>query len=230
MKRLLIHGLIAFWALFLLLASGCRHTNRLADYDFREGALAIETTIPSRPGVFTSDFFFYDRGRPMRFFMKLGATIIKESEAEQARVRMDSANARVDVAGILHDRIHERAAGYLNAEPVDRLDDADYLLDVRIRSYGIDAEAWDASAYFKLEAEVLLIDRRGRRLIWETEFEETEPISPAFFGPHGAIKNVITAGALAGLTEMTVALEQLAEFSADRITRRLQRDLYRTNE
>ncbi|MEZ4700523.1 MAG: hypothetical protein R2834_09350 [Rhodothermales bacterium] len=215
--------------LALLLGAGCHHTNRLAEYDFSGGSLAVQTIIPSRPGVFTSDFFFYDRRRPLGLFVKLGTALIKEAEAERARVRMDSANQCIDVAAILHDRIHERSASYLNADPVDAIADADFLLDVRIRSYGIDAEAWDAGAYFKIEAEALLIDRRGGRLIWETEFEETEPISPLLFGPHSGLRNIITAAALSGLSveEMTVALEQLAEFSADRITRRLQRDLYR---
>lgn len=69
----------------------------------------------------------------------------------------------------------------MNAFPVDRVEDADFLLEVRIVSYGIDAGAWDANAYFKIEVEALLIDLRGGRLVWETEFDETEPISPAFF-------------------------------------------------
>jgi hypothetical protein len=68
--------------------------------------------MPSRPGVFTSDFFLFDRKRPWQLFARLGSKMAKEAEAERARVRMDSANKCIDVARILHERVHEQTAGF----------------------------------------------------------------------------------------------------------------------
>jgi hypothetical protein len=98
-----------------------------------------------------------------------------------------------------------------------------------VREYGIEAKSWDAHAVFRIKAHAQLADRRQGRLIWETKFEEREPISPAIFGPHPALRNILSANALSQLSveELAAGLEQLADFAADRITRRLQRDLYK---
>lgn len=219
-------------AVLITAGAGCRSTNRLADYDFSERTLAVNTVFRGMPEVETGDFYFIDGERPLRSVLKLGSSLVKRAEAEKAQQRMDSAMQLVDVSEILYDRILHQSAIYLNAEPVGTIGQSDYLLDVNIREYGIDAKSWDANAFFKIKAHAQLVDRRAGRLIWETGFEEREPISPAILGPHPAIRNVLSANALANLSvdELAAALEQLADYAADRITRRLQHDLYESRD
>ena len=218
--------------ILLVAGAGCRSTNRLADYEFSERTLAVNTVFRGMPEVETGDFYFIDGERPLRSVLKLGSSLVKRAEAEKAQQRMDSAMQLVDVSEILYDRILHQSAIYLNTEPVGMIGEADYLLDVNIREYGIDAKSWDANAFFKIKAHAQLVDRRAGRLVWETRFEEREPISPAILGPHPAIRNVLSANALASLSvdELAAALEQMADYAADRITRRLQHDLYESRD
>ena len=223
------HATVAFLLLLMILISaGCHHTNRLAEYDFDARSVTMITTIPTRPDVFTGDFFFFDKDRPLKFFANVGSSVVKEAEAEKARVRMDSAYQCIDVNGILKERTLDQVGLHLGAFTVEDPSEADYLIDLLIVEFGIDAKSWDANAFFKLKADVQLIDRANKRLVWETGFEETEQITPGIWGPVPGVRNVLTAAALANLTveEMAVILENLVYFSADRITRRLQDDWY----
>ncbi len=217
---------------FVTAGVGCRSTNRLADYEFSGQRLALNTTLRARPHIDTDDFYFVNAERPLKTLLRFGSSIVKNAEAEKAQARMDSAAQMVDVSAILYDRILSQSALYLDANPVAAAGEADFLLDVHIREYGIEAHGWDAAAHFRINVRAQLVDQRAGRLIWETRLEEREAIAPHIFGPHPGIRNVITAGALAGLSveELADGLEELADYAADRVTRRLQRDLYRSRE
>lgn len=227
----IVHRFVTVIAVALVfIGAGCRSTNKLAAYNFSDQSLAVNTVLRTTPNVDTGDFFFIDSERPLRTILKLGTSLVKESEARKAQARMDSAVKMVDISGILYDRILSQASIYLDARPEDNVRAADYLLDVNISEYGIEAKSWDANAVFRIKAHAQLSDRSAGRLIWETKFEEREPIAPGIWGPHAALRNVLSAHALSELSvdELATALEQLADFAADRVTRRLQQDLYRS--
>ena len=86
-----------------------------------------------------------------------------------------------------------------------------------------------AAARFFVDAEAWLVDGHSRRWIWKTRVRERDPITPAVLGRRAAVRDVVTAAALAGLSvdEMARALTQLAHYSADHITDRLRSDLGR---
>ncbi len=213
-----------------LSAAGCRSTSRLERYDFHERTLAVLTSAPPRPDVFTADDFLLDPADPVGSIFRVGTAVAKEVAAEKARARLDSALRHVDVAGRVAERSLSRGAHYLRATPVDDPARADYLLDVRVRRYGIETRSWNSTSYFKLVADVILIDARTHRQIWKTRVKSKDPITPDMLLVDRATVNVVTAGALARLSvdDMVRALEGLANYSADRITSRLQRDLDKT--
>ena len=70
--------------------------------------------------------------------IRAGSGAVKEVEARRASVRLDSATSRVDVAAQLADETLARASRYLGVRPVRQSDDADFLLEVHMRSFGID--------------------------------------------------------------------------------------------
>ena len=212
-----------------LIAVACGPSNRLADYDLYDRTVVIHTTMDARPAIRTGDVLHVDTERPVRTALRLSTGVVKEVEAHRARSRLDSATFLVDVAGLISDAMAEKAAVQLGMRPVREDRRADYLLDVRILESGIDAHSWEADAYFYLEAEVALVHRPSNRLIWDTRVVGTDAISPAIFGPHPTIRNVVTAAALSRLSvdDMALALENLALFSSDEIGRKLQHDLYR---
>ena len=61
-------------------------------------------------------------------------------------------------------RTLERTSRYLGLHPVTSAADADFLLEVHMRNYGLDARS-ESGAYLFTNAEAVLLDRRtGRRL------------------------------------------------------------------
>lgn len=207
-------------ALLALATPACRGTGRLAEFDFRDQALAVAYDRPPRPEVLTGPYFLGSRETLVAALVRLGGAVAREVEAAQVRPRLDSAVARVDVAGRMSARTLDRAARLLRARPVERESAADFILEVRVKTYGIDAESWDAAAHFFIDADAHLLSARDGTRIWGLRVKEREPISPAVFGPGTVVRDVVTAASLAGLSvdEIAAALERLADFSADRVT------------
>jgi len=213
-------------ALLVVVPAACRGTGRLAEYDFQDRTLAVRSVIPPHPQVLTGPYFTDWPANPVQAVIRAGTRIAKEVEASHVRARLDSAAAAVDIAGRLAGRAHDRAAFHLRAESTDDESSADFVVEVLVREYGIDAKDWDAAAHFYVDARLVLIDGRDGTQIWDTRIKTHDPIAPAIF-PGGAVRDVVTARALAGqsVDEIRVALERLADYSADRITERLREAL-----
>lgn len=212
----------------LVAASACASSNILHEYDYQNSTLAAVSQIPAHPEVLTGPYFFgRSTGDPMRDIVRLGARVYREVEARSIRERLDSATALVDVGYTLEDRTLERAARYLGSSPVTEVDDADYLLELDVREYGIDAESWEAAAHFYIEADAVLLHAESGTEIWRAEIEESERIAPLVFGRRSTVRDVVTATALGNLSveEIVDVLEGLADYSARAITDRLRDDL-----
>lgn len=214
-------------ALVVFTAAGCRSTNRLAQYDFRDRTVAVTSNLPPHPDVFSSDWLDVDPENLLATVARVGSQVVKEVQAEKARARLADASREVDVSDRIAGRVRDGSARYLRAQPVDEAHTADYLIDIRVRKYGIEASSWRSRAYFKLDADVLLLDGEGRQ-VWKTRVKERDPISPTLFAGT-TVTNLVTAEALSRLSveEMVVAMEQMADYAADRINVRLQHDLAR---
>jgi hypothetical protein len=209
-------------------ALGCAHGNRLAEFDYRDRAVSVVSDLPRRPEVLTGPYFMGGpSGDPLRDLVRVGARIFREAEAIAIRDRLDEAATRVDVGLVLEDNALDRTARYLGADPVARGSDAEYVLEIIVIEYGIDAEAWDAAAEFYIEADAALLDEASGTEIWRAEIEARDPIGPAIFGGPSAVRDIVTAATIADLSveEIVDVLESLADFSARVITDQLRDDL-----
>ena len=221
-RRSLLTALAACWA------AACGPSHRLAHHDFRDRTISVVSEIPSRPDVLSgSPFFAGWSGNPIRDALRVGARVYREVEARDLRERLDSAAVLVDLGYVLGDHTLERAARYLGARPVLEGREGDFLLELIIHEYGIDADGWDAAAHFFIEADATLLSGDTGEEIWREEIGAREPIGPRVFGPGRTVRDVVTAASLADLSaeEMAAALESLAEFSARIITDELRDDL-----
>ncbi len=214
----------------LLLLAGCGSSHRLHEYSFDDATVAVVANIPPRPVVFTDVLFdaYVHPDDPIGSVFRAGSAIAKQAEARAAQARMDSALAFVDVADRVARRALAQSARTLGYRPVANPQDADFLLDLRIADYGLVADSWQAEVHFEVDAEMLLIDRRTRKAIWKRRIREAEPVSRAGVGLGAAFGNVYTAVALSQLSveEMTRALENLADFTADRLAAALHHDFF----
>jgi len=221
--RRLLRTMGALMPLVVLLG-GCGTRHRLAEYDFRGLTLAVEPHFPPFPEVLTGPYFPGHPRDPIHAIIRAGTLLAKELEAREVRVRLDSAATLVDLPALVGERLGRESARHLGARLIDDVDAADLVLEVEIRDYGIDAEDWDAAARFFVDAEVWLRDADTRRLIWQTRVRARDPIAPAIFGGPSAVRDVVTAAALAGLSveDVARALRQLAYYSADQVSDRLR--------
>ena len=224
MKRLFVLGA------GMMLLAGCGHSHRLHDVSFDDATVAVVANIPPRPGVF-SDLFFdarLDPDDPVGSIFRAGSAIAKHNEAKAAQARLDSALALVDIAARVAEGAARRSARTLGYRPVPTPRDADFLLDLHVAEYGLVADSWEAAVFFEIDAEMRLVDRRSRQVVWKRRVREAEPVSAAALGLGATFGNVYTAVALSRLSaeEMADALEHLADYTADRLASALHRDYY----
>jgi hypothetical protein len=213
-------------ALVLLLA-GCGASHRLHRYDFSGRTVAVVAAIPPRPEVFSHTGVRIDLDAPVATSLRVGAAIWKEREARKAQARLDRAFERVDVAEQIARQTLLRGANVLRYHPVNDPDAADFILDLRVFDYALVADSWDAAVRFELEGELVLVDRRSGKPVWQQRTQINVPVSEA--APLGAtFGNVFTAATLSGLSEaeMVEALEALAGYTADHLSRELRHDYY----
>ena len=214
---------------------GCGSSNRLKDYTFRDMTAAALIAVPSEPEVFTDSFLDIDIDPAdlLVSALRAGTTLAKEITADQTRARLDSAMAQVDLPEHIMDGTLQRCSQYLHLLPIYDPDRSDFLFDMYVNSYGIDAESWDSRVYFEMDLEVYLIDNNTGLEIWKTRVKEKQPMSGLAFGTTSvAAGNVITAIGLSQLSveEMVEGFQYLADDTADRVARKLRRDYAKSRE
>ena len=120
-----------------------------------------------------------------------------------------------------------RCARALGAARVDDTRDADFVLDLEIEEYGIDAPSWNAAVSLDLSVTVRLYERRSRDLVWRRHISVTQQARPDVFGLPSAAETIFTAAMLASLSteEMAHGFAILAHDAARVVGDTLERDL-----
>jgi hypothetical protein len=219
-----VRGLLACALLVAVTACGRKHY--LAEYQFSDKALALSFIDPPAPELRTG---LYDLGvsrNPVVMAARVGGGVAKEIEARRASARLDSAAARVDIPGRLAQRTLERTALYLGARPVQSTSDADFVIEVSMRRFGIDARSSHA-AYLYTRAEAVLIDRRTGREIWSVDISSSDRMTPFIVGTREIPSSIFTAATIHNISvvEFQAALEQLVTSSSNAITNQLREKL-----
>jgi hypothetical protein len=204
----------------------CGSSNRFMEYEFNNRTAAAMMALPPPPEVFTDSWFMIDDDNLVEAAIKIGTTIAKEVEVQKTRDKLSLAMEEVDVPERIRERTLERCGKYLRYQPVDDNDDADFLFDIQIEHYGIDAKSWSASVHFKIDVNVYLIDNKQGIEVWKKHVKEQMPVSRSIFGLPDEAGDIITAVSLSELSvdEMVMGFDQLAGYTADQIARKLQRD------
>jgi len=207
-------------------------SNKLAQYELRDADIAARTYMPPRANVFTDVDVVINPNDIVRSVISVGTTVAREVQAARARARLDSAMAMVDVPAIIEEEVLFQAAEMLNFRPVNEVPAADFIFQIEMKRYGIDARGWDVGTYFVVDSRVELIDNVQHRRIWKGRVKAREPLSPRFFGLNYPIENVLDAVALSELSvqEMAAGLEYLANFSAELIAEKLYRDFIKSRD
>ena len=210
----------------VLSVAACGPKHHLRDYTFANRSMAMVYMAPASPQLLTGAYDISGASNPLEAVVRAGTGVAKEVEARKATVRLDSAISRVDIAGRLAQQTLERSSRYLGVRPVTATDAADFLLEVHMRSFGIDARGQGA-AYLYTNAEVVLLDRPTGREIWSIDVRGTDPITPVVRGSDDAAGSIIAAGTLGtvSVAQFQQALEQLMTLSSNLIADELREAL-----
>lgn len=218
-------GMLARTGLLLvlvgLMACGGRH--RLADYDFAGRSMAVAYFGAPAPELRTGGYGV-STGTAVEAVVTAGARVARELEARRARVRLDSAAHRVDMAARIADRALERTSRYLGARPVSDRSQATYLLEVDIHTVGLEARS--ERVHLFVSGEAILLDIRTGREIWDADFRGYDPLTPDLVDDP-MLESVLSVGALGMLSveDFETVLGRLSDYAADRVARELRDDL-----
>ena len=210
----------------LLATAGCGGKHYLAHYQFADKTISLVYIEPPAPELIHGWYNVDAGGTAVQTVVRAGASIAKEVEARKASTRLDSAAVRVDVSGRLAQRTLERASRYLGTRPVMTPDGADFVLEMHMRSFGIDARS-NRAAYLFTRAEAVLIDRRTGREIWSEEVRGSERLTPWVAGTPNVPSAIFTAATLHSVTvaDFQEALDQLCTYTSNLITNELREKL-----
>lgn len=201
----------------------CGGGHHLAEYPFASRTLAVVYIAPPAPELLTGYYDLRNSQNPVEAVVRAGADVAREREGRRANARLDSATARVNIPAVLAKRTLERASRYLGTRPVTDENTADYLMEVRLERFGINAKA-DEAAYLFTFAEAVLIDRRTGREIWNVNIHGRDRLTPYVESDSRIPGSVITASTLGSVSvaDFQNALNQLIDSSSNLITNELR--------
>ena len=212
-------------ALIVVIASAvaCGGGHHLAEYPFSTRTLAVVYIAPPAPVLLTNYYDVRTSQNAIEAVVRAGADVVKEREGRRASARLDSATARVDIPGVLARKTLERASRYLGTRPIADEQQADYLMEVRMDRFGINAKA-DEAAYLFTYSEAVLIDRRTGREIWNMRVHGRDRLTPYVASSNGIPGTVVTASTIGSVSvaEFQGALNQLMDLSSNVITNELR--------
>jgi hypothetical protein len=208
-------------ALPLLAAIACGGPgHHLDEYAFANRTMALVVLDSPAPALLTPGYGVRGSDDVIAVVARAGSSVARDVAGRRARARLDSATSRVHIADDLARRTLERTSRYLGLRPVPGASEADFLLEVRLRNYGIDARS-ESAAYLFTNAEAVLLDRRSGREIWNAEVRGSDRLTPAVRGTASVpgMGGVITAGTLhsVSVADFQGALDQLVTLSSNRI-------------
>ena len=214
--------LAAACALVRALAA-CGGGHHLAEYPFSSRTLAVVYIAPPAPELLTSYYDLTSSQNPIEAVVRAGADVARQREGRKANARLDSATARLNIPAVLAQRTLQRASRYLGTRPITDENQADYLMEVRMQRFGINAKA-DEAAYLFTYAEAVLLDRRTGREIWNVNIHGRDRLTPYVESSSPIPGSVITASTLGSVSvaDFQGALNQLMDYSSNLITNELR--------
>jgi len=214
---------VAVAALVPLSACGKHY---LSKYQFADRTLGLVYIEPPAPELLHAWMDLDPDRTTLQQVLQAGASVAKEVEAWRASRRLDSAAALVDVRARLAQRTLERASRYLGTRPVATPDGADFVVEIHMRRFGIDARSNNAT-YLFTKAEAVLLDRKTGREIWSEEVDGRERMTAWVLGTENVPSAIFTAATLhaVSVADFEKALEQLVTYTSNLITEELRDDL-----
>ena len=210
----------------LALAS-CETTNNLSMYQFEGTWLASEMEVPPEPQVSIRYDITLDPTNAFASSLNILTNIAKAAQGQKAEQAMREALSSVDVPGIILAQSSAACVDALGATATERSSEADYILTLSIRDWGIEAASAGTAVRLWVRMTARITDRRTDDLVWRRTISVSQPASPQIFGLGEIIGNMVTATTLSNMTpeELASGFGELGRQIAEAVAGQLGSDL-----
>lgn len=207
----------------------CVTVNDLDQYRFAGSSIYGSLRIPPEPSIDADYHIHVDPENPVLTIASVATNVAKASHVEKAERRMMAALEAVDVPGVVWEETYLESVRALNAEQTRTAERADFVFDMEIGEYGIDAGSGNGGARFEISVTARIYSNVDKALVWRRNIRVTEAVNPDFFGFGEIVGNIVTIATLAELSEdeMAAGFSRMAHLTATEISRLLEEDLYR---
>lgn len=200
----------------VLSAAGCASTQALDSQSLADARIAATAAIPPAPFVHhqmlaAAHVYPHDpNGRPAA-----GTALQEQAQVERVEAALQAAAGEVDVPVRIAEGLVTALARTYGAAVSPSVDEAAYILDVRVLRYGLGMRSTHLPASFFIELETSLVEKATGDVVW-SERVERDGLS---------LTDRLAAAELAHLSEtrMQTELTALAEMMTERLTRDLLR-------
>jgi hypothetical protein len=212
----------------VFVVTSCSTVNELSEYKFGGTTVAGTMRTPPEPEIDGNYNVRIDANNPVLTFASVATNLAKANQIEKVEAKMMGALWQVDVPQLVWEETYTRCTRSLASEPVKSVGDSDYIFDLEIRRYGLEADSANAAVKIEIATTARLYATADRRLIWQRYISVRDPLSPEVFGAGTVVDTVITTAALAGLTEEQLAegFRGAARTVAYKIAKELEDDIY----
>jgi hypothetical protein len=222
---------LAVVSAIVLLAAfiSCSTVNNLAEYRFGGTTVAGTLRTPPEPEIDGNYDIHIDANNPVLSFVSVATNLAKANQIAKIKDSMLDALRSVDVPDLVWDETYKRSLRSLSSTPAESVSDSDYIFDLEIVSYGIDADSANAAVKIEIVTTARLYSTIDRNLIWQRRVSVREPLRPEVFGAVDVVDTLITTAVLADLSEeeLIQGFTASAREVAYKIARRLEDDIYR---
>jgi ABC-type uncharacterized transport system auxiliary subunit len=211
----------------VLFLSSCATMNRLDEFDLYGSRLAVVMRTPPAPRMNVDYDVFISSHNPVYSAISILTNIAKANQAYYAETVMRDALDGANVPRLIRDRSFSACASALNAEQASSRTDADYVLELDISEWGIDARgAWEPVS-LRISLSARLYQTFTDENVWRRDFSVKQAASPEMFGLGRVVDDLVTTSVLSQLTqdELRTGFRELAANAARKVARSLESDL-----
>jgi len=190
------------YSLFLccIIAIGCGHTNKLAQYNLRSQRVALRAHSATVGGA-TSDIVSGSRNLLGDITASLGSGAISNNTAEKLNRAANADSLAMRIAR----GFNEAAISYLSVIPTKRESESDYIAETLLQSYNLSSDSTGINAH--IQALSRIIQRSTGTIVWEYGTSRNIALaSTSSTNANGrAIMSAVNAATLASMSESEIA-------------------------
>jgi hypothetical protein len=172
----------------LLLATGCAHTNKLAEYPIAGKTAVYRTSVSADASGSWLEVDSPSDNTAANVVAAIGSVIL----TDQARKKLDRAVSRDSIAHYLSGGVRSATYDYLALREVaSTADNPDLIIETQVTDFKVVSSS--LGLHIRASGKTRIIVRATGMIVWENDESHTVPLSATYLAPLGG--RVVRSGA-----------------------------------